>query len=233
MRLGAVALLLVPFDILRAANESLVQTLKLTRFVEPQFPAAARDSGLADGQVTLALSRTPAGEPVDILVLDATDPVLAVAAVDAARSWRFAPTDDPAELVTPTVRVAFRLQGVVMFPAGKGYQEAAAPRAGSLLVPTKVRALQDLRYPPKLLVQPMPGYPAALTGRRLSGEAAVQFYVDETGRVRLPKVLHATTPEFGEAAVAAVANWRYEPPRNGRRPVIVTEHWAFQFKGAD
>src|SRR4051812_49689870 len=108
VRLCAVAVLLTPLASLRAANEHLVETLKLTRFVEPSFPAAAQQNGVAEGQVTLVMSRTPSGQPVDILVLAATDSTLAAAAVDAAREWRVGPTHDPAEIGNPPGRVGLR-----------------------------------------------------------------------------------------------------------------------------
>ena len=42
--------------------------------------------------------------------------------------------------------------------------------------------------------------------------------------------IEASTPEFGEAALAAVAQWRYEPPQQGGRTIVASDNWAFQFK---
>ena len=58
----------------------------------------------------------------------------------------------------------------------------------------------------------------------------MKFYVDGEGRVRLPQVLAASTPEFGEAAKAAVSQWRYEPLSERGRPIVATDQWEFQFK---
>ena len=57
----------------------------------------------------------------------------------------------------------------------------------------------------------------------------MRFYVDEDGRVRLPEVIQATEPEFAEAALAAVKQWRYEPPQLGGRRVIACDNWNFKF----
>lgn len=234
-RLGAIAVLLAPLLSLRAANEHLVKELKLTRYVEPEFPVMARQNGVADGQVALAISRSSTGVPIDVLVLNSTNPAMAEAAVAAAREWRFEPTDDPGELVTKMVRVGFRLHGVVVFPAGKSHHDQAVAEslATKLHEPVKIPALQELGTPPRALTQPMPVYPAQLAGARRPGEASVHFFVDETGRVRLARVLSATEPEFGAAALAAVSQWRYEPPHIGRRAVVASENWAFQFKATN
>lgn len=226
---AAVVLILAPLSLFGAIDDELIRELKLTKYVEPAFPSMARLSGLAEGHVALAISRTRDGMPADILVLQATDPALGIAAAEAAREWRFQPTNDPAELAARTVRIGFRLSGVVIYPFGKQHaQEAqAAVNEQKLREPVRVPRVQSLARP---LTQPMPAYPAALRSRAIEGTAAVRFYVDEEGRVRLPEVIEATTPEFAEAALAAVAQWRYEPPLAGGRRVVASDHWAFQFQ---
>lgn len=235
MRLrAAAALIMAPLSLFGATNDELIRELKLTKYVEPEFPGMARLSGLAEGQVALAISRTPDGMPADVLVLQASDPTLGVAAAEAARKWRFQPTTDPAELAARTVRIGFRLNGVVIYPFGKQpAQEAlAAMNEQTLREPVRVPRLQSLAKAPRALTQPMPAYPAALQSRAVEGTAAVRFYVDEEGRVRLPEIIEASTPEFADATLAAVAHWRYEPPLDGGRRIVASDHWAFQFKAS-
>ncbi len=231
-RLCAAVVLLAPLSLPGAMNEEIVQALKLTKYVEPNFPDMVRLEGLAEGHVALAISRTPAGLPSDILVLMATDARLAAAAVDAAREWRFQPTSDPAELAARTVRIGFKLGGVVIYPFGKNHIEEvlSAVSESKLREPILVPRLQSLSQAPKPLAQPMPAYPAALRSRAIEGSATVRFYVDEEGRVRLPEVIEATTPEFADAAITAVSQWRYQPPQQGGRAIVVSDNWAFQFK---
>jgi TonB family protein len=230
--LGAVAVLAAPLGLLGAENEELVAQLGLTSYAEPAFPDAARLDGFAVGHVTVAVGRNARGEPVDILVLSATHPQMASNAVDAVRQWRFTPSNDPADLKTRTLRIDFRTHGVVVFPFGKNPMEETdiGNRAAKLRDSAKVPHVQSLAQKPKALVQPMPAYPAALVSRKVEGTAAVRFYVDEDGRVRLPELIDATTPEFAEAALAAVAQWRYEPPQVGGRTIIASDNWVFQFK---
>ena len=84
---------------------------------------------------------------------------------------------------------------------------------------------------PKAIEQPMPVFPQALRGRVNSGTVTVTFYVDEAGHARAAVVTEATSPEFAEAALAAVGQWRYEAPRQNGRPVIAVENWNFRFGG--
>lgn len=232
---AAVVVLAAPLSLLGAMNEEIIRELKLTKYVEPVFPDMARLEGLGEGHVALAVGRTAAGEPTDILVLSATSSRLATSAVEAAREWRFQPTNDPAELVPRTVRIGFRLSGVIIYPFGKRHIEEVRDGVSDIKLrePIRVPRLQSLARAPKPLAQPMPVYPAKLQSKAIEGSAAVRFYVDEEGRVRLPEVIEATTQEFADAVLAAVAQWRYEPPLHGGRSVVASDNWSFQFKATN
>lgn len=229
---AALVVLAAPLSLLGAMNEDIIRELKLTKYVEPDFPAMARLEGLGEGHVALAISRTAEGVPADILVLHATDPRLAEAALEAARAWRFKPSQNPADLAARTVRIGFRLNGVVVYPFGKRHIEEARDAVSDVKLrePVRVPRVQSLAQAPRPLAQPMPAYPVALQSKAVEGSAAVRFYVDQEGRVRLPEVIEATTPEFAEAALAAVVQWRYEPPQHRGRNIVATDNWSFQFK---
>jgi TonB family protein len=231
-RLCAAVVLIAPLSLLGTTNQETFKQLGLTRFAEPVFPEVVKFDGVAEGHVTIALSRNAAGKPADILVLEATHPGLAEAAVEAVRMWRFQPSNTPDDLKSRTLRIGFKLQGIVVFPFGKDPAQAAQSETGGfrLTEPVKVPQMQALAQAPKALTQPMPAYPATLRARAVDGTVAVRFYVDEDGRVRLPEVIEATTPEFADAALAAVSQWRYEPPQDGGRRIVASEHWQFQFK---
>lgn len=231
-RLFAVAVLVAPLPLLRAANDESLKELGVVTMVTPEFPDMARYDGLAEGHVTLAFRRTPSGEPQDILVLESSHPRMASAAVAAMRAWRFQPTREPADLEVRTVRISFRLRGVVVFPYGKDVMQVTESGGHGLVAPkpVKVPRMQSMTQRPKALNQPMPDYPSALVAKRLEGRAAVRFFVDEDGKVRLPEIIETTAPEFGAAALAAVAQWRYEPPKAGTRRIVAEDHWQFLFK---
>lgn len=212
-------------------NDSTMLALKLVKFVQPEFPGQLRLEGIPVGEATLAVGRDAAGHPTDILAIEATHPAMADAAVAAIKQWRFEPMDEAALQGQPPalVRVSFNYEGVLfVFPNLS--TDAGPARSERHDRPVSLRHASSLPAPPKALNQPMPAYPRALAGQNLAGQASVTFYIDADGRVRLPRVLDASAREFGEAAVSAVANWRYEAPRLKGAPVVVTEQWAFQFR---
>jgi TonB family protein len=83
---------------------------------------------------------------------------------------------------------------------------------------------------PRLLKTRRILYPSALEGTGLIGDATVEFLIQEDGMVRLPRIVHASKPEFGYAAVEAVASWRFEPPRFHGKPVVARVRESFNFK---
>ncbi len=83
---------------------------------------------------------------------------------------------------------------------------------GRLLKPT------DLDRIPRARTQPPPVYPREMAGLGIEGSVVVDFWVDEAGNAHDPTVVSATRREFEEAAVRAVARWKFEPGYlNGRR----------------
>jgi TonB family protein len=62
-----------------------------------------------------------------------------------------------------------------------------------------------------------------------SGEALIEFLVDEEGRARLPRMVEATHEAFAYAAMQSIASWRFEPPQRGGRDVIVRVRVPLKF----
>ena len=63
---------------------------------------------------------------------------------------------------------------------------------------------------PRARLQPAPDYPFAVRSRRIEGMVVVEFLVDESGNVYSTAVLRATNPGFEEAALRALARWKFE-----------------------
>jgi protein TonB len=75
-----------------------------------------------------------------------------------------------------------------------------------------------------------PAYPDALKPKALSGTAKVSCHVDVHGDVVSAVVVDATDPLFGEAAVAAVREWKFEPAVKDHQYVEATAIIPFTFK---
>lgn len=74
-------------------------------------------------------------------------------------------------------------------------------------------------YAPRPVDRVRPVYPAKYRDVGMEGEAKIEIIVDSEGVVRDPKIVYATQIEFGDAALAAVANWKFLPGIKGGRKV--------------
>ncbi|MBL9186036.1 MAG: TonB family protein [Opitutaceae bacterium] len=87
--------------------------------------------------------------------------------------------------------------------------------------PETIRQARDLDGPPVPRSRGPPRFPQAVADTVTTGEALIEFIIDEEGWSRLPRIVSATDEAFGYAAVQAVAAWRFEPPLRGGKPVAV------------
>ena len=119
----------------------------------------------------------------------------------------------------------------------RGRSDAPVGEQGRLILrdlekkPGNILSLRDLDEPLKPLAQPPPAYPLALLKTRPAGEAVVEFFVDVNGDVQLPQIKSSSAPEFGYAAVQAVAAWRFETPKKGGKVVVVRAEMPVEFEG--
>jgi len=79
--------------------------------------------------------------------------------------------------------------------------------------------LKQVDQHPQPTSQLMLQFPADHEGPR-TGEALIECLIDTQGRPQLPRVIRASTPDFGWVAATAVARWRFEPARKGGEAVI-------------
>lgn len=81
----------------------------------------------------------------------------------------------------------------------------------SALEEIKIFELSDLDRIPVPISQVQPVHPYDLKRNRVTGTATVEFIVDETGSVRDPRAINFSHREFGDSAVDAVRNWKFQP----------------------
>jgi bla regulator protein blaR1 len=87
----------------------------------------------------------------------------------------------------------------------------------------------------ELLRQEAPKYPRAASRQGHEGSVEVRFLVDENGRVRNPEVI-SESPRgygFGEEAIRAVEQWRFEPFRRDGEAVSHEIRTGFDFAEPD
>lgn len=84
---------------------------------------------------------------------------------------------------------------------------------------SNVFELRDLDRQPQFRSRPPPQYPFELRRAGISGQAEIWMRVDEQGNVAEARVMSATHPEFGRAALDSVRRWRWTPGTKNGRPV--------------
>jgi TonB family protein len=215
-----------------APNEQTARVMRLERFVVPEFPPFLRQAGVLQGTVVAAISSDSRGRAHDVLVLESTDARFTEAALEAIREWRFDARRAEASMdPVPVVRFLFTTGAVSMVPLTVGVSSGPR-RTVRAETPIELPNFSHLDHVPAVLHSPAPEFPVALRDHISSGSVVVKYFVDATGRVRLPTVVSATSPELGAAALAAIRQWRYDPPRIDGKPVIALERHSFQFSAA-
>jgi len=85
--------------------------------------------------------------------------------------------------------------------------------------------------PPRPVVQPPPVYPYTARLHHIEGWVDVEFTVTDRGEVTDPVVIEEHPPGvFGNAALAAVRRWRFEPGRKAGHPVPVRARVRLRFE---
>jgi TonB family protein len=91
-------------------------------------------------------------------------------------------------------------------------------------------SLSDVDEKPKVMGQVKPNYPSDLKKQKLDGKAVVFFIVDKEGHVLQPRIVEATHPSFGQAALDAIRQWRFEPAKRDGRAAAARLQIPISFK---
>jgi len=87
------------------------------------------------------------------------------------------------------------------------------------LAELEIFELADLDKIPNPLHRASPNYPYEMKQAGISGWARVMFIVDETGRVRSPRITASSHREFEQPSLDAVLQWKFEPGMKDGRAV--------------
>jgi TonB family protein len=196
--------------------------------VPPAYPARAAKNGVTAGKARVALRIDPVGRLDDALVTAYSRPEFAEAALAAVAQWKFAPGRVDGDPAFGIIEVTFvfdanhPLANDHVGPRDETYFEGEQYQYEAV-------AASRLDQPPTPRHLVNPTYPGDWARRGLTGSVVVDFYIDETGRVRLPSIISADHPELGWIVLPAIVKWRFEPPTRQGRPVLVRAEQTFQF----
>lgn len=200
---------------------------KMTLF--PVYPFEQLQAGV-EGKAVINYIVGPKGEVVRANVREATTPEFGLAAMAMIDAWRFNPAkskEGQPVYANLNTEYAFRTNGQGDVPVS---DEAKWILSDLKKKPEVIATAADLDQPPKPISRRPPVYPTALRAAGQSGSAMIEFYIDRNGDAQLPRVVSATAPEFGYAAVLAVATWRFEVPLKKKKPVVTRVQVPVDFK---
>lgn len=194
----------------------LVNAEQVQRLLQNHYPPLLRDAGIT-GTAQVQMVVTETGAVGETSVLEATRPEFGQAAELAMRQARFAPAKLDGRAV------AVRVQLPVTFSPGEGSTEVrGAPVAGGEVGPSVVD-VAELDRKPTLTNAAQVGrllqeiYPPLLRDAGIAGDAQVTLVVRADGFPEDVRLVSASHPAFGEAAVAVLRAARFTPGSLGGR----------------
>jgi len=179
----------------------------LLKRVPPTYPPAARSANI-QGTVVLAAVIEKDGQ-VGQLDLVKGNSVLAPAAIEAVRQWRYQPYlvgGNPAEVETQ-IAVAFRLKAAPV----------AKPLSGSAVI--TLQTITPGVVPPVQISLPPPEYTDQARDARLQGTVILLALIGSDGRIGDLTVTHAVGMGLDEKAIEAVRRWKFQPAQKKGKPV--------------
>lgn len=198
---------------------ALPEALVLLEPVYPRERFMAGESGEAEVEFEVGAS----GWPTAISVRRTSQPEFGAALAAAVAAWAFQPAIENGRGVTSRLRVQHHFN-----PEADAVSAERRLRAALVAQTIGTTKGLDEKLTPLWRVPAI--YPADLRAEAVAGEATIEMVIDRDGRVRLPRVVHATRPEFGCAAALAASCWVFAPPHRQGQPVDVRVLVPFGFK---
>jgi len=205
-------------------SESIVQGLMIKR-VAPDYPPLARQARI-QGTVVLKVQINKSGDVVNLQLVSG-HPMLAPAAIEAVKKWKYMPyllNGEPVEVET-SVTVNFTLSDK---PVAEGEGAAGeipggvpgdhAPGVMGVVssnpgngpnAPQRIRVSSGVAQR-LLLTKVQPQYPQDAKDQHIQGVVVLQVIIDKEGNVAHIELISGP-PELAPAALEAVKQWKYRP----------------------
>ncbi len=195
------------------------------------FPLSLLNGIVTTGEATVVIDVDQKGQLSDYLVTGYSRKEFADSAVEALRQWKYEPPLFRGQPWASVQELQFdytRTGAVVTFT---GF-EAMNARMEELVKGSfayRIYTLRELDRIPTPIQVVSPASPAADPKER-QHTVTVDFYIDESGHVRLPSVMREEVGDaYAASALDAVRQWRFEPPMRKGRPVVVLARQQFNF----
>ena len=177
--------------------------------------------------VVLGLVINERGVPTEIKVLKSDNDLLSAETIKGVSQWRW----DPAKLDGKPVSIRWIITVLWGDKAAAHQGSEALKQLSPPVAPIPdehgVYPMGSIP-PPKMLKQVTPDYPPEAKEKGIGGKVVLQVVINERGEPTQAKVLKSDNEIFNAAALAAVSQWRFEPPMFDGLPVKVD--WIISIK---
>jgi TonB family protein len=226
------AILLTAIALPGWAKTREVVPLRIIQTVEARFPVAADTLTLASGEARVLIFVDADGKLVDSLIVSHTQKSFATEALWALQQWRYEPARLDGQPVASRMLVTFTFEAdrkVISSTPIEMWDNFVQSTTGAP-VTRQVCQAEELDQALQALKTVRPRHPktAAPPGTE-NGRVVLDFFVDETGRPRMPVVASATDDRMAAAAIDALGEWRFSTPLRLGRPVAVHVRQEFVF----
>jgi TonB family protein len=239
--LMAAFLLLVTLTLVAASQDATPQRVLVSQGimsgqiltkVAPVYPPLAKQARI-QGTVLLQVDINTSGDVVNIQLVSG-HPMLAPAAIEAVKQWKYTPyllNGEPVNVETQVV-VNFTLAGKAPAEGVAGDAAGGAPSGvqggvlGSVLsstpgvaTPGHVHVSSNVSQG-LLITKVAPEYPADAREQRIQGQVRLEVTIDKEGNVSNIQLVSGH-PSLAPAAIEAVKQWKYRPYLLNGEPVEV------------
>ena len=199
---------------------------KLDEALEAQMPIELRQLNIIDPQARVRVSLDQEGQVYEVMCLWATHHALVARAEETVRNFDFIPFFAPDEPRRRTgeltvffydpEQVAMRQMGSIKPVYGDHVGEAVEAK---FYRASPDRFVYEKSQPDDLddLLVVTGGRLVVvqdLEGNRASGDCLVEFYVDQDGKIRFPKILSSDSEAVSKSALLSLKTFVFEPPRH-------------------
>ena len=203
-------------------------SIKVTR--EPIFPLRLKTEGYTKGSATLQLVVDQFGELRDALMIEATHPAFGKAVLDVIYKWKFGVPKINGEAVAmvQNLQVHFEASGSVLsYSTGANVGPMGLfDRMTRGISVYRIASIDEIDSIPLPIHIEKPLFPVEMLKGEIVQKAVFEFYIDESGNVRIPTLRENESTETIEESLLvitqdALMQWKFQAPTRNGKPVVV------------
>jgi len=202
-----------------------------TSTAQPQMPLPLLTHGVTEGRVVVVVDVNAEGKMTDHLIVGYTHEQLVKPIVEALKEWQYQPARRDGVPVPAQIELTVNLSatGVVVSMTSSDVVDAYLERIMGDRLKYRPSHPNEIDRVPVRTNTVAPKYAEQALKEGVRGKVQVHFYIDENGVARMPAIDRTDHPYLAEIAVAAVREWKFEPPTAKGHPVMVEASQEFDF----